>query len=155
MTSCTECMAVDSIVEDRLKGDAICNSCGVVQGPRLIDFEHEEKRTFNSDRAAAGRKEDNARTSKVDGASGNVTRIKGDRNPNSKNQDNINEITKLTNSTVSYKEQKITDGRKGIGSYCDDLCLQNNVKVHNHIQSIILLLTIIPPVPSRGNLECI
>lgn len=128
VVKCDECGAT-SIIEDRLKGDAICEECGVIKGNRLIDFDHEEKRTFNADRSSAGGKEDNSRTSKIDGISGSVTRIKGDRNPNSRTSEMVNALNTANNATVSYKEQKISDGRKEITKYCEDLALQPNVKV--------------------------
>lgn len=125
--ACADCGST-RIIDDARTGDSICTNCGLVVPERLIDFEHEDKRTFNSDRSAAGGKEDNARTSRIDGISGSITSVKGDRNPNSKNTELINTLNSANNATVSYKEQKITDGRKGVGAYCDELNLQPNVK---------------------------
>jgi len=111
--TCKECFST-KIIDDTRSGDTICGDCGIVFRERLIDFEHEDKRTFNSDRSAAGGKEDNARTSRIDGISGSVTSVKGDRNPNSKTNDLIANLNSASNSTISYKEQKITTERKGI-----------------------------------------
>ena len=126
--SCNECLST-KIIDDINTGDTICSECGIVFRGRLIDFEHEDIRTFNADRSAAGGKKDNARTSIIDGLHGNLTGIKGNRNPNARTKNIIASLNNVSLNTVSYKDKKISIGKKEIAKYCGDLNLLKTVEV--------------------------
>ena len=129
---CTNCEGTN-FTDDYTTGDSICAGCGVVL-ERIIDFEHEDKRTFNADRSSAGGKEDNARTSNIDGVSGSVIGLRGDRNPNSSGTKLLTELSTTNHSTQSYKDTKISDGKKNISNYCDNLSL--NARIRSRAESI-------------------
>jgi len=129
--SCNECLST-KIIDDIKTGDTICGECGIVFRERLIDFEHEDVRTFSADRSAAGGKQDNARTSVIDGIHGNLTGIKGDRNPNAKTKDIATTLNNVALNTVSYKDKKFNTGRREIGKYCENLNLSGNVENKAH-----------------------
>ena len=116
------------MIEDWHQGDIVCTSCGTVCQERLIDDIHEEKRTFTADRATAGKKEDNSRTARVGPNDSISTRISMDSNPNSKNAD-TSTIAGITNSLITYKEQKLKEGENELMTICECLHLQQKVKV--------------------------
>ena len=128
---CEECGSTE-FVDDEQRGDSICKHCGMVSRERLIDFAHEDARTFSADRSAVGAKEDKSRTTPKNDQSGTQITFAGDRNPNSKKAGMLAELSKSRNP-LTYKEGKLSDGRKKIINLCIAMDLSKAVQVRKSL----------------------
>ena len=84
---------------------------------------------FSADRSAVGAKEDKSRTTPKNDQSGTQITFAGDRNPNSKKAG----ISSARVGTPSYKEGKLSDGRKKISNLCIAMDLSKAVQVRKSL----------------------